>query len=71
MYLRHHGSLAHGGSSGRVFPWVIPIWETDRSIYDKILEELKVRVWATLKALGVLTIDRRHSASDDGDCPSC
>ena len=45
----------------------MPVWETDRSIYETILKELKCRAWTSLKELGVLTVDRRHSDSDCGD----
>jgi len=67
-FVKHRGKLRYRGSSDRLFPWVIPVWETDRLIYEDMLEELQHRAWMPLNELGVLKIERRHSGNDYGGC---
>lgn len=48
----------------------MPVWEIDRQIFEKMLAELKERVWKSLKALGVLKGGLRYYGPDGGNGPS-
>ena len=54
------------GCSGKVFPWAMPPWETDRDIHKRMWIAVRKKILRTMWMAHILPGNRRLSGSDSG-----